>query len=108
MSECQRFSPSLASLRNPNTQRFHSGACSNDGLWAVSGDEEVQSWPREKNQKRGKLLRVNAVGGFSEPIYEALFQDGSLLIAIVTQILADHFPNSLHDRILEAVGLNRH
>ena len=74
----------------------------------MSGDEQIQSWPREKNQKRGKLLRVNATGGFPEPIYAALSQDRLLMIAIVKQILADHFPVTLHDRILKAVGLDLH
>ena len=77
----------------------------NDGLWTVSGEEQVQSWPREKNPKRGKLLRVNARGGFLEPIYSALSQDRTLRSAIVQQLLADYFPVTLHDRIIKAVGL---
>lgn len=36
----------------------------NDGLWEVYGDEEIQTWPREKDQKKSELLRVNARGGF--------------------------------------------
>jgi hypothetical protein len=61
------------------------------------------SLPLQVNQ-----LRVNAVGGFPEPIYAALSQDRPLLIAIVKQIMEDHFSVTLHDRILEAVGLDLH
>ena len=55
-----------------------------------------------------ELLHLNAAGGFPEPIYEALSEDRSLIVAIVNQILADPFPNSLHDHILTAVGLELH
>jgi putative restriction endonuclease len=77
----------------------------NDGLWTVSGDEEIQAWERAKDQRRSELLRVHAAGGFPEPLYEALAQDRSLLFAIAQQLLDEHFPRSLHDCILEAVGL---
>ncbi|MGE0820800.1 MAG: hypothetical protein AB7G75_16245 [Candidatus Binatia bacterium] len=77
----------------------------NDGLWIVRGNDEIATWPREKNHKRGKLLRAHAVGGFPEPIYAVLAQDKSLLITIVNQLLEDHFSSSLHNRILEVVGL---
>jgi hypothetical protein len=72
----------------------------------VFGDAEIQTWERKKNQKKSELLRVNAAGGFPEPIYEVLSQDGLLLIAIAKQLLVDHFSNTLHDRILETVGLD--
>jgi hypothetical protein len=49
---------------------------------------------------------VHTTGGFPEPIYAALVQDRSLLIAIAQQLLDDHFPSSLHGRLLEAVGLD--
>ncbi len=75
-----------------------------DGLWTVSGDEEVHSWPREKNQKRGKLLRVNARGGFPEPIHSALSQDRTLMIAIVKQILEDHSPTPCMNAFLKQLG----
>jgi putative restriction endonuclease len=78
----------------------------NDGIWTVSGDAEIETWEREKDQKKNELLRVNATGGFPEPIYEVLSQDRPLLIAIAKQILEDHFPNALHDRIFDAVGLD--
>jgi putative restriction endonuclease len=77
----------------------------NDGLWVVSGDEEIQMWERDKDQKKSELLRVNATGGFPEPIYTALTQDKALLLAIAQQLLDDHFPPSLHERLLEMVGL---
>jgi hypothetical protein len=60
----------------------------------------------EKDQRKSELLRVNAGGGFPEPVYEVLSQDRALLIAIAKQLLDDHLPSSLHERILEAVGLD--
>lgn len=78
----------------------------NDGLWEVSGDEEVHTWEREKDQKKSELLRVNARGGFPETIYKALAQDKALLLACAQQLLGEHFPGSLHERLLEAVGVD--
>jgi hypothetical protein len=51
------------------------------------------------------LLHVHAAGGFPEPVYAVLVQDRALLLAIAQQLLDDHFPGSLHERLLEAVGL---
>jgi hypothetical protein len=59
----------------------------------------------QKDQKKSELLRVNAAGGFPQPIYETLAQDRALLLAIAQQLLDEHFPSSLHERLLEAVGL---
>ena len=78
----------------------------NDGIWTVSGNTEIESWERDKDQKKSELLRVNAAGGFPEPIYGVLSQDRPLLIAIAKQLLADHFSHTVHDRILETVGLD--
>ncbi|MGE4092428.1 MAG: hypothetical protein AB7G75_16450 [Candidatus Binatia bacterium] len=71
----------------------------------MSGDAEIQTWERTKEQKKKELLRVYAANGFPALIYAVLAQEESLLITIVNQLLEDHFPNSLHDRILAAVGL---
>jgi hypothetical protein len=68
----------------------------------------MQTWERDKDQKKSELLRVHAVGGFSEPIHSALAQDRALLTAVAQQLLDDHFSPSLHERIREAAGLDVH
>ncbi|MGE0825233.1 MAG: hypothetical protein AB7G75_16465 [Candidatus Binatia bacterium] len=71
----------------------------------MSDDEEIQTWECTQEQKKSELLRVHAASGFTELIYAVLAQEESLLIPIADQLLEDHFPNSLHDRILAAIGL---
>ncbi|MGE0680884.1 MAG: hypothetical protein AB7P69_08270 [Candidatus Binatia bacterium] len=48
----------------------------------MSDDEEIQTWERDKDQKKSELLRVHAAGGFPEPLYAALARDRCLLLAI--------------------------
>lgn len=51
------------------------------------------------------LLEVDAHGGFSAPVAEVLAADPVLANEIAASILAAHFPASLHEDILDAVGM---
>jgi putative restriction endonuclease len=51
-------------------------------------------------------LRSSAVrAGFSPEVQEALTADPALIAQIAARILEQHFPESLHQDILNAVGL---
>jgi hypothetical protein len=56
--------------------------------------------------KKSELLAHGVSGGFPQPIYEAFRRDPQVLSGIARQILDAHFPSSIHDDILEAVGLD--
>jgi putative restriction endonuclease len=51
------------------------------------------------------LLAQDAVGGFSDDVKVALAADPGLAREIALRLLESHFPESLHQDILDAVGL---
>lgn len=51
------------------------------------------------------LLKHNAKGGFLPDIFSALQQDQELINLLAMRILSAHFPECLHNDILDAVGL---
>ena len=74
------------------------------GLWEVqakapitvtsSGDAHVSS-----------LRKANAEGGFTAGVHDALKSDASLAVDIAAALVEAHFPSTLHDEVLTAVGL---
>jgi putative restriction endonuclease len=76
-----------------------------DGVWTVQA-------PADLPLKKGDAIpRVTAMrspevrGGFSPEVRAALTADPELVARIATRILEQHFPESIHQDILNAVGL---
>jgi putative restriction endonuclease len=76
----------------------------NDNVWEVSTSASVQLGADGSPSKR-ELLRVNATGRFTEDIRSALSTDAHAVSALAKFLLKAHFPESLHQDILDAVGL---
>jgi putative restriction endonuclease len=53
----------------------------------------------------GRLLERNAVGNFAPDICIALRERPAYIVALAADLLAGHFPTSLHEDICSAVGL---
>jgi putative restriction endonuclease len=72
---------------------------SNDGIWCldqeVSRSEIKQKWMRENN----------ITGSFIPEILELFNEVPDLIFDVANHVLYRHFPESLHQEILEAVGL---
>ena len=68
----------------------------NDGLWEVP---EVASWSKSHLRERGVR------GGLPEPLYRLLAADPVSARLAARRLLDEHFPVSMHQHILEAVGL---
>ena len=74
-----------------------------DDLWEIPGS----GWLRTAKSpiSRSALIETAAEGGFPEPDF-ALLEGNPRLIRLAAQLLLDgHFPPSLHDDILKAVGI---
>nr|WP_309119876.1 hypothetical protein [Paenibacillus sp.] len=72
-----------------------------DGFWevdAVSG----MSAPKDK-----KLVLTHAAGGFSDEAPNLLQGDRALIYELAHGVLEEHFPDTMHEDILERVGLNQ-
>lgn len=70
----------------------------NDGLWMLSLD----GLPL----KDSVFFEHNVAAGFTDEVYSVLVNDSRLVKALAEDLLHDHFPESLHEDILTAVGLN--
>lgn len=78
----------------------------NDHVWQVSDSEQLKMSAGNDDVPRPELQRVNPTGGLTEEIYSALHSDRQLLIDVASRILDNHFPRSLHEDVLAAVGLD--
>ena len=67
-----------------------------DGLWEVP---EVSSWSKKHLRDRG------VKGGLPEPLYRLLTADPVSARLAARRLLNGHFPVSMHQHILEVVGL---
>lgn len=76
---------------------------SNDQIWQLNVPYESI----DRNDIKDKWLKANHVsGGFSNDVYYILKHDPNLIRRIAEMILETHFPESIHDDILEAIGLD--
>lgn len=76
-----------------------------DGVWEIEGAAGVGLTSSGDAHKRD-LLRHDVRGGLPVDIYRALRADHRLAAEIAHELLAAHFPETRHDDILQAVGLD--
>jgi putative restriction endonuclease len=72
----------------------------NDGIWSLSTAREAV----EINDKW--LNKHGIAGGFSDEVYSLLLKDKNLVREIAEIVLISHFPETIHEDILTAVGLD--
>jgi putative restriction endonuclease len=74
----------------------------NDGVWEVI--RQIESVPIADTV--ADLRATGAAGRFPEPLQAAFARDPRLIDRVAKQLLTAHFPESLHQDILDAVGLS--
>jgi len=93
------YAPAVKSRHQPELPYWH--LCS-DGVWQVEGAEALPL-------QAGGFPRMHALrqttGQLDAGFADYLKSDESFLSSVVDLVLEDHFPESLHGDILEAVGL---
>ena len=77
----------------------------NDDVWEIDSPHSVRL-TNSGNAYKTDLLDNNIHGGLIESDYDRLRDNPSLALVIVNALLAAHFPYSLHDDILRAVGFD--
>lgn len=77
-----------------------------DGVWVVRDADRLERRASNNNVSRTVMRHENPAGGLTEEIYVALRGDRRLLIDIANRILEAHFPHTLHEDVLAAVGLD--
>lgn len=75
----------------------------NDHIWELAGLVSIDS---RSDWGDKALVNNNTMGGFNEVVYSALKQDKNLIREIAGIILEQSFPETIHQDILDAVGLS--
>lgn len=76
----------------------------NDGVWEVPDAERIGQ-SSSGDAYITDLRRYDVSGGFLEPIADQLLNDAKLTFEIVQNLLDAHFPSTLHEDILQTVGI---
>jgi len=76
-----------------------------DQIWEVEKADEL-SLTKSGEPKKTELIQKQIRGGFKEEVYERLRKDFHLFRAIAQDLLEKHFPESIHEDILQAVGFD--
>lgn len=77
-----------------------------DGLWEITNVDTGTVKIGNVTPKSKLFLENNSYGGFPESVYNAIIKDRKLTYQIIESILDAHFPESIHNDILEAVDLD--
>ena len=77
----------------------------NDGIWELkdAGNVRIIS---SGDPRKGDLIALNVSGGFTTNIFDLLTTNPEITTEIAATILEENFPVSIHEDILQAVGLD--
>ncbi|MYC96352.1 MAG: restriction endonuclease [Caldilineaceae bacterium SB0661_bin_32] len=92
----------------PKRQNYHTQLpfwrLQNDGVWEIP-EAYLISQTSSGDARKSDLDVYKASGGFTEDIARQLQDDHDLALRIAQGILDAHFPPSIHEDILQAVGI---
>jgi putative restriction endonuclease len=95
----EAYAPPVAAKHQPELPYWH---LQSDGLWRVTDAERL---PRQAGGFPKMPALRETVGGFPEDVARSLLGQPGLIEEIAQLILDEHFPPSVHEDILAAVGL---
>lgn len=77
-----------------------------DGVWEIDETAPLVRRQGSKNPLRTELRKWRVTGGFPKEIFDELTLRPEAVRELAREILAAHFPESLHHGIVSAVGLD--
>ena len=77
-----------------------------DKLWEVPNSHLLSLKTKSAGLSRLELREKHICGGFPETIYNQFSQNPSFLSRVAKLILDNNFPNSIHEDILNSVGIS--
>lgn len=98
----EEFGPPRKSV-HPELPFYH---LQTDGVWEIEERFPVKVRRGSKNPLRSELRKFKVGGGFTEQLYRDLKDRPEVVRELARELLAAHFPESLHDGISRAVGLD--
>jgi putative restriction endonuclease len=88
---------------HPEYPFFH---LQNDGVWELATDGNIQLPMDRQLPSAGVFQDYRVQGGFPDPVFRTLRDDPEAVREVAHLMLAGHFPETLHEDILQAVGLD--
>ena len=76
-------------------------------IWVLKGPPEILKRPPAVAPNLSELRKYHVSGGFPEPLRRELMADPSLVSEITRRLLDAHFPETLRQDVLDAVGLSQ-
>ncbi|MDY6826605.1 MAG: hypothetical protein SVV67_05440 [Bacillota bacterium] len=74
----------------------------NDKIWEITGIKDIDT---KRDWSDRELTDTHTMGGFTEEVYNLLQANQDLVREIAENILRANFPDSIHQDILDQVGL---
>lgn len=78
---------------------------SNDGVWEIEDHVPLRIRRGSKNPLKTELRKFGVAGGFTQSVFDVLKDRPEATRELARRILTAHFPDSLHQSIVSAVGL---
>jgi len=108
-AEIEKPLKELLELFGPPRKSFHSEypfwRLQNDGMWELQNADGLEKRSGQTDAKKSELIKHRVTGGLNTELFDAIKDDAGLLKQVSTELLESSFPDSLHQDILEAVGL---
>ena len=74
-------------------------------IWEICSDAPIELRPGSDDPSKKELLKKNTFGKFTDNFKEAVTESPSNFYAVVSLLLHKNFPETLHERLLNRVGL---
>ncbi len=108
-SEIEKTLTGLLRHFGPPSKAFHPefpfGRLVTDGLWEIPGADSLRR--TQSGDLHTTELRTRGIsGGLPEPFYRLMAADHQAARAAAQSVLDEHFPVSMHQHILESVGMD--
>ncbi len=78
----------------------------NDGVWVIDDADQLERHARQTDIPKRELLDKDAHAHFTDEIAQQLERSPSLVADVAFRLLDAHFPASIHQDILNTVGLD--
>ncbi|MDZ7716171.1 MAG: HNH endonuclease [Balneolaceae bacterium] len=91
--------------RNASNTHYPFWRLQNEGIWGVERAEELIV-NASGDVKKTDLREKNISAGFTKEVYAILKNDTALASEIGMNILASHFPDTIHEDIIHETGFN--
>lgn len=78
-----------------------------DGLWDIPDKINLFESTKNKCPSKKEISNIDPAGGLPAEIYDFLKNNPKLMEKLADSILEQHFPESLHEDILSAVGFEK-